>query len=570
MKILKNLSVRTKLLTGFLSISFLLAIIGFYTGFGIIHMQKNAETLYDVNLQNIDFLHQLKENLSDCGIQLSNALLQRNPEKTAEIEKSMSSLESDYQSLMKSYMNRSFSEESKSSFTTFMDLSDQYRATVKESLAYAENEQYDQAINSLTQANTIRDEMFTNIDKLISDNQKLAADADNSNTTYAEKTMQMVTLIIVFGFIFAVAIGLLLSLYITGSLKKGLKFAQALGEGNLTYELTSKSNDEIGKLIKALSSAQHKIKHIIQEVSNQSLGVSASSQELSASLEELTSSFENIDRNTDTIVDNIEEINAITQELNATVMQVDSGVGELASNSTKSNEESIQIKSRASDTKEQGIRSKALADKLYEEKEQKIRKAIEDGKVVNEISVIAKSIADIAEQTNLLAINAAIEAARAGEQGRGFAVVAEQVKILAEQSASYVVNIQNVVNNVQKAVDNLSGNAGDILDFIATQVKGDYDLLIETGNQYEYDAVYVSDLSQSNAAMAEQLNASTEEISNVVQNISGNMQQAAGNSEEILKNIEEALKAMEQASITAQDQATVAEKLNQAIQTFQI
>jgi methyl-accepting chemotaxis protein len=63
---------------------------------------------------------------------------------------------------------------------------------------------------------------------------------------------------------------------------------------------------------------------------------------------------------------------------------------------------------------------------------QKLFKAIEDAKVVSQISSLADFIAAIVAQTNLLALNAAIVAARAGEQGRGFAVVAEEVRTLAE------------------------------------------------------------------------------------------------------------------------------------------
>jgi methyl-accepting chemotaxis protein len=65
-------------------------------------------------------------------------------------------------------------------------------------------------------------------------------------------------------------------------------------------------------------------------------------------------------------------------------------------------------------------------------------------------------IKQISSQTNLLALNAAIEAARAGEHGRGFAVVAEEVRRLADSSATAAEDVTKTVEFIRRQVREVS------------------------------------------------------------------------------------------------------------------
>jgi methyl-accepting chemotaxis protein len=82
---------------------------------------------------------------------------------------------------------------------------------------------------------------------------------------------------------------------------------------------------------------------------------------------------------------------------------------------------------------------------------------------VKELTRLSEPITDfidlikqISTQTNLLALNAAIEAARAGEHGRGFAVVAEEVRRLADSSATAAEDVAKTVQFIRNQVREVS------------------------------------------------------------------------------------------------------------------
>jgi methyl-accepting chemotaxis protein len=115
-----------------------------------------------------------------------------------------------------------------------------------------------------------------------------------------------------------------------------------------------------------------------------------------------------------------------------------------------------QLSSSVREIGDQVDRSKNISQQALENAEMTSAKVAQLMEATQKIGDVVSLINNIARQTNLLALNATIEAARAGEMGKGFAVVAQEVKVLADQTASATgdisVQIEHVQNSTSEAV----------------------------------------------------------------------------------------------------------------------
>lgn len=220
------------------------------------------------------------------------------------------------------------------------------------------------------------------------------------------------------------------------------------------------------------------------------------------------------------------EINAGNMNLSVRTEQQASALQETAS----SMEEFTSTVSNTADNSQKANQVAAEARSKAEQGGEVVGKAIDAMQQINEsstrIAEIIGVIDEIAFQTNLLALNASVEAARAGEQGRGFAVVATEVRNLASRSADAAREIKELINDSVSKVEagsELVNHSGETLNTIVDSVKQVNDIIAEIAAASEEQRLGISqvneaitsmdELTQQNAALAEQTSAASRDMS---------------------------------------------------------
>jgi methyl-accepting chemotaxis protein len=282
----------------------------------------------------------------------------------------------------------------------------------------------------------------------------------------------------------------------TSGLADGLK---QLAAGNLTFQLSQSFAQEFESLRDDFNRAVEQLRETMTSVTQSTSSIDSGSREVSQSAEDLS-------KRTEQQAASLEETAAALDEITTNV-----------ANSSKRAEEARTVAIQANESARQSGAVVANAVDAMGKIEQSS----------NQISNIIGVIDDIAFQTNLLALNAGVEAARAGEAGKGFAVVAQEVRELAQRSATAAKEIKELIRNSSVEVGNgvhLVSQTGEALKTIESYIVTINQHMDAIATSSREQSVGLSEVNtavnqmdqvtQQNAAMVEEANAAGATLAN--------------------------------------------------------
>lgn len=310
---------------------------------------------------------------------------------------------------------------------------------------------------------------------------------------------------------------------ITKPIIQASEYLKVLAKGDFSHELDPKllkRKDEVGTITNGIHNMKISLVQLVNSIKNESSAIHTKTNTVVENMEVLNRDFSEISSTTEELAAGMEQTAISSRQIAVASQEIETAVNAIATRAQDGAISAHEISDRASTIKEQANDAQRRANEVMHETKDRLKEAIQNSKVVEQINILSESIMQITEQTNLLALNAAIEAARAGEAGKGFSVVAEEIRQLAEQSKDTVLKIQDVTTKVISAVEHLSTNSDHLLSFVSKDVSNDYKVMIDISEKYNKDADFVNELVTQFSATSEELLASIQDVLDSIDGVS--------------------------------------------------
>ncbi|MEJ6123493.1 methyl-accepting chemotaxis protein [Vibrio sp. 2-Bac 85] len=299
----------------------------------------------------------------------------------------------------------------------------------------------------------------------------------------------------------------------------------AKGEGDLTRRLEINGNDEIAQLGRSFNLFVDKLKNIITDISEATIGINQAGRDM--------------DQQSRGIATQLKDHNNETEQVVSAVTEMSSTANEVASNTNQVAEATRAVSEDVNHAQSCVETSLTEVSALVEEINGAASSMNALTEQSQEINKVLSVIGAIADQTNLLALNAAIEAARAGEHGRGFAVVADEVRSLASRTQKSTLEINEMLGELHRLVE-LSAKAMSLSQERSVRSVDSSRAISDSLHSVNSGITSINDMSTQIATAATEQSSVTEEITrNVyqIQSIVNSLTEGSSEAEKIARGV---------------------------------
>ncbi len=563
-------TVGRKLLAGFLSVLILMGAVGGIAVFRMKQMQEQAYEVQTVWIPNADLLARMESRIINTERLALKYVLESNSDSRQQLEEQITAMLADLQASGETYQILGNQDEEQTLLNQMLQIQSEMKTLLEKLFNYDEQGSEDGISQTADELQTYIGGMLNNFQQLSQINDQLREAALINSQKLSASAVLLVFVLSLLGLVIGTSVAIIISRQISTPIKAMVSAARRIAAGELAAPpLKVRNRDEIGGLADVFNQMAGNLRSLIREMSTGAEYVATAAEDLSSGSDHIRINAEHIAATTGELTCGSQKQAQSLEENAKSIGEISDSVQHIAANAESVAGAAIHTAELAG-TGNQRVQAAIIQMQAVGSTVSNLAQAVDSlGIRSQKVGDIVEVITGIAKQTNLLALNAAIEAARVGEAGKGFAVVAQEVRKLAEQSASSADQIALLIGAMQgetvQVVELMKQGEKEVTEGI-TAVK----LASDSFQEIQQSVGQVASQIQEVSAASEQMSAGTEQVAHSMTVISDIASSTSFGTERVAEAAGDQLASIQEISASSQSLSQMADKLRHLIGKFNV